>query len=331
MEFGWKAGDEEVVAANYARTLIGERDQARMERDAAQVLAQSLSNRMELTIEALGKERLSNVAGVVPLHRAVAELRHERDSLLSWKTDHERILAVSNQFFREGRATVAHLLDDPDTGQEGICRNLLRIADERNKLREACDKEFASVQELSGQVEQLKARSQADFEARENEFRTMGLALQEMREERDALRRACEMEFSIVQRFDNENAELKRRIANLAEDKKRLDWIQEESPRSIYHDLGGFAVVDSQRQRHDARLVRDAIDAAMGKPKPKQKIADRLPPMPDKISPDTKWLWMMQYCRLNDMSPASETVWWQVENRWTELTQSTNTNDAQAQ
>ena len=76
-------------------------------------------------------------------------LKKERDGFKQWKIDHERILDVSNQLFRQCRATIAHLLDDPETGQEGICRNMLRLADERDELRAEAARLKARATELT--------------------------------------------------------------------------------------------------------------------------------------------------------------------------------------
>ena len=57
--------------------------------------------------------------------------------------------------------------------------------------------------------------------------------------------------------------ELRAELAELKADKERLDWLQVEKPRQAYHYNGGFTAVNSEGICFDARLIRDAIDAAM--------------------------------------------------------------------
>jgi hypothetical protein len=67
----------------------------------------------------------------------VEPLLDTAERLKTWKKDHERILDASNLLFRSARDTVKHLLPDPETGIEGICRAFLEQGEEAARYRTA--------------------------------------------------------------------------------------------------------------------------------------------------------------------------------------------------
>lgn len=151
-----------------ARQLERERDEARADSHAAFVEAKNEGKQMNLELKAKSDAlvRFANANQVIlsllydlnllpeqlkegswrwgDMLNIIAHFEHalsalttklttaeaERDGLKAWKDDHERILDVSNRHFREARNKVKHLLDDPDTGIDGICEAFLKQAAE---------------------------------------------------------------------------------------------------------------------------------------------------------------------------------------------------------
>lgn len=95
------------------------------------------------------------------LRKRAEQAEVARDALTRWKADHERILDLGNELFRAARATVAHLLDDPETGQEGICRNLLRIAEDRDQWQRRAVENEQGMATLEAKLKDAEERNKA--------------------------------------------------------------------------------------------------------------------------------------------------------------------------
>ncbi len=167
-------------AGTMAKDFDGIVEAIKGQRDGYKAIADSVSNRIQFAIDAIGKEQLSDETGTIPLHRAILNIIRERDELRA------KVEQLKTQLQTEGFRA-----DGCQTGMDAARRERDELRKDLCEIAEGCGVGCPDISEAKRRIIAIRAdRDEAQIErARYRaDVERMNLALEEMRKEVAELR-----------------------------------------------------------------------------------------------------------------------------------------------